>query len=548
LTLPAFAVQPRFRDAWDRPRAANPRTVAALRELLGRAPSIEPLARSASTCYLPPEPRLWGWAAQLYAVRSRRSWGVGDLDDLARLGRWTRALGGAFIQVNPLHAAAPVGDQQPSPYFPSSRRFRNPIYIAVERVPGYRAVAARLEPRARAARALNSGRLIDYTRAQRLKLEALELIWQSAPPTRGFDAWSRAAGPALQAYADYCVLAEQHGADWRRWPEALCRPAPRTPRDPGRARFHAWLQWLLDRQLEGAARALPPVCDLAVGADPGGADAWTWADQLLPGFSVGAPPDELNLEGQDWGFPAFNPRALLESDFRPFRETLRANLRHAAGLRIDHVMGLFRLWLIPDGGSPRDGAYVTYPAGPMLDIVAEESRRASALVIGEDLGTVQPEVRAELRRRRVLSYRLMLFEDAPPRRYPSLSLAAVGTHDLPTIAGVWTGADARSLRGAGLSPNAAADAAMRHRLARFGGISAEASAADAVLGAYRALRRSPSRLLAATLEDALVLDKRPNVPGTVDEWPNWRIALPGGLEGLRRSPTARALAAIMGGA
>jgi len=198
------------------------------------------------------------------------------------------------------------------------------------------------------------------------------------------------------------------------------------------------MQWLLDHQLARAARELPPICDLAIGADPGGADAWIWADQLLPGFSVGAPPDELNMHGQDWGFPAFSPRALLESGFEPFRETVRANLRHALGLRIDHVMGLFRLWLIPHGGGAQDGAYVTYPAAPMLDILAHESRAARALVVGEDLGTVQPEVRAELLRRRILSYRLMFFEDIPPRGYPPLSLAAGGTHDLPSGAGVWT--------------------------------------------------------------------------------------------------------------
>ena len=499
-----------------------------------------------ATCHPPRGRRQWGWAAQLYAVRSKSSWGAGDLQDLARLGRWARSLGAGFIQLNPLHAAAPVGPQQPSPYFPSSRRFRNPTYIAIEKVPGFRAVATQLEPISREARRLNSERLIDHTRVHDLKLAALEAIWATAPPTPGFDAWLRREGPALQTYVTYCALAERLGADWREWPSGLRRPGPSVTADPERARFHGWLQWLLDRQLERAARELPPVYDLAIGADPAGADAWTWADQLIPGFTVGAPPDDLNLDGQNWGFPAFHPGALMASGFKPFRETVRANLRHAFGLRIDHVMGLFRLWLIPEGGGAQDGAYVTYPARHMLDILAAESRAARAVVIGEDLGTVAPGVREEMARRRMLSYRLLWFEWRPPPEYPPLSLAAVSTHDLPTIAGAWTGADEAAMRAAGLEPNTAANRDIVERLALFAGVPLGAAPEAAVLGAYRALGKSPSRLRAATLEDALLLTERPNIPGTTDEWPNWQIAIPGGLERLRRSSRARALAAVMG--
>jgi len=546
----AFGVQPDFMDAWNHPQRANPDTVTALEALLGPAPAMasEATRGPVATCHLPEQERLWGWAAQLYAVRSRRSWGSGDLDDLARLARWSRRMGAGFIQLNPLHAAAPVGPQQASPYFPSSRLFRNPAYISIPHVRGYRAAAPQLTAELAEAAHLNTRGLIDHDRVHQVKLRALERIWAAGPPLRGFDAWARDCGPGLWTYADYCVLAERHGADWRTWPPPLRRPNPDILRDPARARFHAWVQWLLDLQLGRAAQQLRPICDLAIGADPGGADAWIWADQFLPGFTVGAPPDELNRDGQNWGFPAFSPSKLLDGGFGPFREIVRANLRHALGLRIDHVMGLFRLWLIPDGGGAGDGAYVTYPAAPMLDIIASESRAAQALVIGEDLGTVQPAVRRELQRRHVLSYRLMFFEDGPPGGYSALSLAAVGTHDLPTIAGVWTGADAAAMRGAGLVPNEGADSAMVGRLSRFGSVPPGASPAEAVLGAYSALAASPSRLLAATLEDALVAPRRPNIPGTTDEWPNWRIALPGGLEGLRRSPRARALAEVMRGA
>lgn len=549
-------------DAWGHTRQADPDTVRQLRAALGLegqarpgappGPPAAPGNTGSPSCFLPREPTLWGWAAQLYALRSRRSWGIGDLRDLRSLGTWSRGLGAGFIQLNPLHAASPLPPVQDSPYYPSSRRFRNPLYLAIEDVPGYRAVAASVEPFAREARSLNDRRRIDRDAVLTAKLRALEVIWATAPPPRGLEEYARSAGPGLDTYAVHCALVEIHGADWRRWPEAVRRPGrPGVERAAAelrsRVEFHRWLQWLLDSQLQRAAAELPPISDLAIGADPGGADAWIWADELIPGFSVGAPPDALNLAGQDWGFPAFNPRALAESGFTPFRDTVRANFRHALGLRIDHVMGLFRLWLIPDGATATQGAYVTYPAEPMLDVLAEESRRARALVVGEDLGTVQPGVRAALRRRRVLSYRLLWFEDRPPREYPRLALSAVTTHDLPTVAGVWTGFDEAAMRAAGLEPNVEGNRAIVRRLARLGGLAPGAPAADAVAAAYRELQRSPSRLLAATLEDALLVPERPNIPGTVEQWPNWSLALPGGLEGLRRSASARRLAAIMSG-
>ena len=553
----AFGIQAEYRDAWDRPQRANPETVALLAGTLGIdkvgvavPPAVTPSPPGAPVCHLPGKAQAWGWAAQLYAVRSRRSWGIGDLDDLRRLGDWAAGLGAGFIQLNPLHAAAPVGPQQASPYFPSSRRFRNPVYISIEQVPGYRRVAADIAPLARRAHALNSSRLVDRDAVVALKLEALEMIWAASPPRRGMEAWRAASGRALGTYGTYCALAERHGADWRTWPAGLRRPAAAMRSEEARqleprSRFHEWLQWLLDLQLGRASRRVQAIADLAIGADPAGADAWIWFDELIPGFTVGAPPDELNRKGQNWGFPAFNPRALVDGDFAPFRETVRANLRHAGGLRIDHVMGLFRLWMIPNGGGAADGAYVTYPYRPMLDMLAEESRAARALVVGEDLGTVQPEVRRELQRRRVLSYRLLWFEDRPPRTYPRLALAALSTHDLPTVAGAWTGADQRAMIAAGLEPNIEADRAIVERISRLTGLPEGAPAEDAVIAAYRALRQSPSRLVAATLEDAVVSAERPNIPGTTHEWPNWSIGLPGGLEGLRRSPTARRLAETM---
>ncbi|MFN2463613.1 MAG: 4-alpha-glucanotransferase, partial [Candidatus Dormibacteria bacterium] len=494
MSRPEFAVQATFGDAWGKATAANPDTVRALREMLGAAdagPRLDPNQEAVATCHLPRAGHTWGWATQLYAARSRRSWGHGDLEDLRKLASWSRGLGAGFVQLNPLHAGAPVGVQQASPYFPSSRRFRNPLYIAVDRVPGFRRVASSIAPVLAEAAALNRRRLLDPTRVYALKLRALEGIWAATPPLTGFDSWLLREGEDLSTYATYCVLAEAHTSDWRTWPANLRSPGGHeVPAD--RVRFHSWLQWLLDRQLERAAGELRPICDLAIGADPGGADAWTWQDQLIPGYTVGAPPDVMNLSGQDWGFPAFHPGALVSSRFQPFREIVRANLRHAFGLRIDHVMGLFRLWLIPAGGSPADGAYVTYPAAGMLDVLAEESRAARALVVGEDLGTVAPGVREEMERRRILSYRLLLFEDRSPAKYPALSLGAVTTHDLPTVAGLWTGADATAVTQAGLEPNLAANEQLRQRLARLGGVARDASAEAAILAVYTALGRGNS--------------------------------------------------------
>ena len=308
-----------------------------------------------------------------------------------------------------------------------------------------------------------------------------------------------------------------------------------------RVRFHAWLQWLLDSQLAAAA-TLPVVEDLAVGFDPGGADAWAWQDLLALDVRVGAPPDEFNTQGQDWGLPPFIPWKLRAAGYEPFVQTIRTSLRHAGGLRVDHVMGLFRLFWIPLDGGQAAGAYVRYPASDLLDILALESHRAGAFVVGEDLGTVEDAVRQELAERQILSYRLLWFEPDSPERYPHQALAAVTTHDLPTIAGVWTGADLVAQREIGLAPNEDGQAELHRRLGQRADVEADASVADVTTGAYRALARAPSRVLMATLDDALGVAERPNMPGTTDQWPNWSLALPTPLEDVEADPTVAAVA------
>jgi 4-alpha-glucanotransferase len=283
------------------------------------------------------------------------------------------------------------------------------------------------------------------------------------------------------------------------------------------------------------------VHDLAVGFDPGGFDGWAWRDLLALDARIGAPPDEFNRAGQDWGLPPFVPWRLRQAGYAPFLETLRSVLRGAGGLRMDHVMGLFRLFWVPPGAGPTDGAYVRYPAGDLLDLLALESTRAGALVVGEDLGTVEAGVREELAARAVLSMRLLWFEDEPPERWPERALGLVTTHDLPTVAGVWTGSDVEDQRAAGVPVAEEGAAALHHRLARATGLPSDAAVADAVVAAHRALAASPSALVAATLEDAAQVSERPNMPGTVDSWPNWSLALPKPLEELEADPVVGAV-------
>jgi 4-alpha-glucanotransferase len=285
---------------------------------------------------------------------------------------------------------------------------------------------------------------------------------------------------------------------------------------------------------------------LPVGFDPDGADAWTWQDLLATGISVGAPPDEFNPRGQDWGVPPFVPHRLRAAACEPFAQTLRATLRHAGGLRIDHVMGLFRLFWIPEGGNPEQGAYVRYPAEDLLAIVAVESHRARAVVVGEDLGTVEEGVRAQLAARRILSCRLLWFEAERPATYPRLSLAAVTTHDLPTISGLWSGADLRAQRALGLSPNQDGIRAIRRRLRSMTGLGRDADPATMITRAHRLLAEAPSVMIAATLEDALAVEERPNIPGTTGaQRANWSIALPALLEAIETNPLAASIGRIL---
>jgi 4-alpha-glucanotransferase len=500
-------------------------------------------------CYLPRSFRGWGWAIQLYAARSRRSWGIGDLGDLRWLAKWADGQKASIALINPLAAATPVVPQQASPYFPSSRRFRNPLYLRIEDIPGA-AGNAEVGRIAAQAHALNATREIDRDAIFQMKSRALQCIWEGARgrTDRSFERFRREQA-GLEQYAMFATLAERFGTGWHQWPQEFRRPtspAVARLRDDQAARdriaFHEWTQYQIDRQLARASAVVPVMQDLPIGFDVDGADAWAFQNVLAEGISVGAPPDEFNTKGQDWGLPPFVQDKLRDAGYEPFVQTIRACLRHAGGLRIDHAMGLFRLFWIPRGAEPKDGAYVRGHASDLLSIVALESQRAKAVIVGEDLGTVEEEAREQLSEKKILSYRLLWFEKAPPSRFPERALAAVTTHDLPTVAGLWSGRDLEAQTELGLSPNEEGTAEIRDRIKRWTRSSDDTPLDEVIVRVHETLGRAKSRLLTGTLDDAMAVEERPNMPATTDEWPNWKLALPQPIETLTRSLRARRIA------
>ena len=513
----------------------------------------------------------WGLATQVYSVRSEGSWGIGDLSDLTDLAVWAGAQHRAdFALVNPLHAAAPTTPMEPSPYLPTSRRFVNPLYLRVEAIPEYARVSKRAKvDKLRAAIVSRSEKseTIERDAAWAAKRKALKLVYRvrrSAGRELAFQAYKRREGAALENFATWCALAEKHGGDWRGWPAELQRPSGQgvaefVERHRRAVDFHCWLQWQLDDQLAQAqsqalrtGMALGIVHDLAVGVHPTGADAWSMQDVLALGVTAGAPPDEFNQLGQDWSQPPWRPDRLEELGYEPFRALISTILRHAGGVRIDHIIGLFRLWWIPEGLPPTKGTYVRYDHEAMIGIVALEAYRSGAVVIGEDLGTVEPWVRDYLRDRGLLGTSILWFEldhhgDGGPLsadRWRELCLSSVTTHDLPPTPGYLDGEHVRLRDELGLLTRPADDELADDRaqreawmaeLRRVGllgsdGEEDEEDEEDVTTALYRYLGRTPSRLLALALTDAVGERRTQNQPGTIDEYPNWRVPL-GGPDG-----------------
>ncbi|OLT12237.1 4-alpha-glucanotransferase [Pseudonocardia sp. CNS-139] len=516
---------------------------------------------------LPDPPRGWGWMLQLYAVRSAGSWGVGDLGDLRRFTSWAGSHGAGAVLLNPLHAITPVPPVQPSPYTPSSRRFGTPLALRVTDLDAYDRADPATRAEVDALRPEQAGGRIEYDRVWAAKRAALELLWRAAGRPEPRD-----AGADLWEFATFCALAERYGARWRRWPADLQRPdapgiaAARAALAP-RVAFHAWVQQQVQTQLadvRAAARraGVQVVHDLAVGCDPEGADGWALQDVLAHGVRIGAPPDAFSQQGQDWGLPPWRPDRLAATGYAAYRDLLRALLRQADGLRIDHVAGLWRLWWVPPGETPDRGTYVHYDAEVILAVLTLEAYWSGALVVGEDLGTVEPEVTEGLAERNMLGSSVLWFtrdRDAegepllPPQEWPERSVATISTHDLPTATGFLRGEHVRARAELGLLDDVAAEtakaAAERDELVALlraeGLVGAEPDEDELVVALHALLARSRSRLALVSPYDVVGEVRQPNLPGTIDEYPNWRLPLPVTLEELAAAPRVETVVAEM---
>jgi 4-alpha-glucanotransferase len=533
-------------------------------------------------CHIPgwlEESRAWGITCQLYSLRSQRNWGIGDFEDLATLAEIAAPFGADFIGINPLHALFFADPAFFSPYTPSSRRFLNPLYIAIDDE------TALADGDRQALQEARQAELIDYLAVSALKHKALEgqfRAYRSRPITSDFEAFRREQGDRLERFALFEAISEvmvgrSLHCGWRDWPDDfkdLNSSAVRRFGDENSERvlFHIWLQWRARQQLAGAQRRalaagmrIGLYLDLAVGVSAYGADTWCEPDTILRGVRIGSPPDAFNARGQDWGLSPLSPLALRAERGRMFGEVLADAIGPAGAIRIDHAMALQRLYLIPDGLQGTDGSYVVYPFDDMLRAVAETSQRSGAIIVGEDLGTVPPNFRETMQANRAQGYRVLFFERDRagnfhlPQTYERDALACISTHDLPTLRGWWSGSDLDDRERIGvLDPESAGvDRARRaedrrlliQALAASGmlpdhlsgiargddAIPAELSQ-DLAIALSRFLAVTPCRLVAVQLEDLTGTLHRANLPGTVHEHPNWRRKLPVALESLSQFP------------
>lgn len=538
--------------------------------------------------------RIWGIVVQLYGLRSSRSWGIGDFSDLRELVSWAAGAGASAVGVNPLHALFLDDPDHISPYSPSSRIFLSPLYLDVEAVDDFAACdeAQRLvtSPAFQAELArLREAPLVDYRGVTALKRQILELLHRSfrrCEPAdgirrRAFDEYRASRNPALERFAVFQALRESFGErdtwlrDWRQWPPEYRWPdsvdvAAFAREKAEKVEFFIYLQWQAELQLARCVEAgrtggmpIGLYLDLAVGTDAAGADAWAAPELVAVGATIGAPPDLWNRNGQNWGLPPLNAAALRQQAFAPFAELLRANMRWAGALRIDHVLGLMRLFLIPEGRSPSEGAYVAYPFDEMIGVVALESWRNRCLVIGEDLGTLPEGFQPAMRRAGLLSYCLLYFERdsqgrfRPPNDYPPDALVSITTHDLPTVWGYWGGTDIEErvrLNAYPTSEAAEGERQVRRRdrtalveaLRRVGLIDESYDCDEVPFEAIlRFIARTPCRMLMVGLEDLLGVKEQANLPGTLHEHPNWRRRLPVDIDGIRQDSRVRRAVRIL---
>lgn len=542
------------------------------------------------SCFVPDwlrEGRAWGIGCQLYGLKSERNWGIGDFADLGRLAEIAAEAGADFVGVNPLHALFFAEPEHCSPFSPSTRDFLNPLYIAVDQVPGFAEMDEALQPPAELRRAT----LVDYRHVGERKADALRALFRAFPSRAtdaertAFERFVEAGGRRLYLHALFEALSEAmvrngHGAGWHGWPDHYIDPSSDSvgvfaEEQPELVRFHAWLQWLADRQLEAARQRarhagmrIGLYLDLAVGVVPDGSA--TWADRALvaPHAGIGAPPDYFNAHGQNWQLAPLSPAALAARDFQPYRESIDAVLRHAGALRIDHAMSLYRLFWVPETFSPGEGAYVRYPFHAMLRALADISQARRAIVIGEDLGVVPEGFRDVMRATEIQSYRVFFFERQDdlylhPHAYPREALACVTTHDLPPLAGWWGAHDINARAAISMIAKeevADAEARRAHMRRRMLGLLSDCDLLPAemapvmraeddaptdvphsiTVALHRLMARTPCRLLVVQAEDLVAATEQVNIPGTTDEHPNWRRKLIVDLEALSAHPLFRA--------
>ena len=558
-----WAVEPGYHDVFGKWHAVSPEILARLINALSGERE-----RPSNTAVVaqPAEPKrafqgdgrlVWALAVQLYAVRSRSNWGHGDFSDLLRLVVLAGSCGASGVGLNPLHALFPDRAEQASPYAPNSRIYLNQLYIDVEAIPEFPGVAtAGLEAE---VNSLRLSEMISYARVSRTKLAGLRLAYEcfrksaTAQRRADFETYRQEQGDTLLRFSCFECLRQQHAPKpWPQWPQPWCNPDLenlRKFREEHRddCEFHEFVQWIADRQLqtckdEAHRRSLSIglYIDLAVGIDPHGADAWSQQDVVLAGVSIGAPPDEYNPAGQDWGLAPFNPHTLTADDFETMRRLMRAAMRHAGAIRLDHVLGLMRVYMIPHGLGPAQGAYVRYPFEHLLRVIAEESNRFHCIVIGEDLGTVPENFRETLSRWGLWTYRVMMFEREndgrfrPPEAYPAEAVATFNTHDLPTFRGWLQAHDLAVKRSIGIDPGETDEARKTSQKVLRAILSERISAypPDDFAAVASFLAATPSRLVVVSLEDVLDVADQINIPCTIDQYPNWRRKLPVQVEDL----------------
>jgi 4-alpha-glucanotransferase len=512
--------------------------------------------------------RMWGVAAQIYSLRHAGDGGIGDAGAVRDLAEEAARRGADAVALSPVHSLFAADPARHGPYSPSSRLFLNPLYADPSVVFGADRVAACTPP---GREAPEEAPLIDWAQAGAAKFALLRGLFDDfavrdlaagTALAADFERFVREGGDALHEHALFEALQAERPGNWADWPVGW-----RQPGDAASVRYHLFLQWLTQRSFAAAQTAartagmrIGLISDLAIGMDRAGSHAWARQADLLLGLAIGAPPDLFNPRGQDWGLTGFSPRALVARGFEPFIATLRAALRYAGGVRIDHIMGLLRLWLIPRGAPASEGAFLAYPLEDLLRLLALESRRHGAVVIGEDLGTVPPGFRARLRRAGIAGMDVLWFERTrltfkKPSRWRRDAVAMTTTHDLPTVAGWWSGEDIRTRRALGLGAVGEEEERRRDRgrlWRAFTGAGAAHGAPPpaeqpdaAVDGALAYVAQSLSPLMLAPLEDLLGLAEQPNLPGTVDEHPNWRRRLAPAAKDLFEAPPVQARAKII---